>query len=89
MPPFPHDKRKRAKRKLKTSEGRSAPYEAMIQWSALSTVCGLPAVTLPATSVGGLPVGVQLIGARGADGRLLAIAQAIEERLGGYLPPPL
>ena len=89
VPPFPHDKRKRSKRKLKTSDGRSAPYEAMIHWSALTTVCGLPAVTLPATSVDGLPVGVQLIGARNSESRLLAVAQAIEERLGGYLPPPL
>jgi amidase len=89
VPPFPHDERKRSKRKLKTSEGRSAPYDAMIHWSALSTVCGLPALTLPVSSVNGLPVGAQLIGARDSEARLISIAQAVEERLGGYLPPPL
>jgi amidase len=88
VPPFPHDTRKRSKRKLKTADGRSAPYEAMMHWSALSTVCGLPAVTLPAGSIDGLPVGVQLIGPRDGEGRLLAIAQAVEERLGGFRPPP-
>jgi amidase len=60
----------------------------MMHWSALSTVCGLPAVTLPAGSIDGLPVGVQLIGPRDGEGRLLAIAQAVEERLGGFRPPP-
>ena len=89
VPPFAHDTRKRSKRKLKTSDGRPAPYDAMIHWSALSTVCGLPALTMPASSVNGLPVGVQLIGARDSESRLLSIAQAIEERLGGYLRPPL
>ena len=88
VPPFPHDNRKRSKRRLKTADGRSAPYEAMMHWSALSTVCGLPAVTLPAGMVEGLPIGVQLIGPRDGEGRLLAIAQAIEERLGGFRPPP-
>lgn len=32
---------------------------------------------------------MQIIGPRGADGRTLAVAQAIEERLGGFIAPPL
>jgi aspartyl-tRNA(Asn)/glutamyl-tRNA(Gln) amidotransferase subunit A len=41
---------------------------------------GGPAVVLPAgTTVGGLPVGVQLVGARGGDARLLALAAAFVE----------
>ena len=35
----------------------------------------MPAVTLPLLEVDGLPMGVQLIGARRDDGRLLRTAQ--------------
>ncbi len=38
----------------------------------LWTLCGVPAITLPLmTGPAGLPLGVQLVGARGDDGRLL------------------
>lgn len=44
-------------------------------WNA----CGLPAVSIPFALTGsGLPVGVQLVGPRGSDGRLLALAAALE-----------
>ena len=36
-----------------------------------------------------VPVGVQLIGPRGGDSRTLAIAEAIEARLGGFVAPAL
>ena len=89
VPPFPHDRRSRGKRKLRTSDGRPVTYDAMMHWPALSTVCGLPAVTLPAGFIDGLPIGVQLIGERGGDARLLALAEGVEQALGGYRPPPL
>lgn len=38
-------------------------------------------------SEGGLPVGVQLIGRRGSERTLLAIAAELEVRLGGWLRP--
>jgi amidase len=88
VPPFPHDRRPRNKRKLQTADGRSAPYDAMVHWAALSTVCGFPSVTLPTGTVEGLPIGVQLVGPRDGDARLLSIAEGIEERLGGYARPP-
>jgi amidase len=88
VPPFPHDRRPKSKRSLEAADGSSVAYDSMVHWSALSTVCGLPAITLPAGLVNGLPVGVQLIGPRDGDARLLSIAQAVEERLGGYQPPP-
>jgi Asp-tRNA(Asn)/Glu-tRNA(Gln) amidotransferase A subunit family amidase len=31
---------------------------------------------------------VQIIGPRGGDARVLSIAQAIEDRLGGFIAPP-
>lgn len=45
-------------------------------------IAGLPAVNLPlGVGCNGLPIGLQLIGQRYADGRLLNIAAAIEPRL--------
>ena len=47
-----------------------------------------PPRSRPARRPAGLPVGAQLIGPRGADARTLAVAEAIEERLGGFVAPP-
>lgn len=45
-------------------------------FNGLWTLCGTPAVTLPLlTSTSGMPMGVQLVGARRQDGRLLRTAR--------------
>ncbi len=45
-------------------------------FNAIWTLCGTPAVTLPVfESEDGLPMGVQIIGPRGGDGRLLRTAR--------------
>jgi amidase len=86
---IPHDHRPFQRRELTFSDGTKAPYVAMLRWIALATACGLPATAIPAgRTTSGLPVGAQLIGPRGADSRTLAIAEAIEERLGGFAAPP-
>ena len=41
---------------------------------ALWSLCGLPAISVPAGSENGLPLAVQLVGSRGGDAKLLAIA---------------
>jgi amidase len=86
---FPHDPKSRKRRKVRRADGRSFPYGALMDWSALASACGLPATVVPAgLSAGGLPVGVQIIGPRGADSKTLAVAQAIEENVIGFTPPP-
>ena len=86
---FSHDHGPFATRRLKTTDGRSLPYGAMLDWISLATACYLPATTVPVgLSVSGLPVGVQIIGPHGSDSRTLAIAQAIDENLGGFVAPP-
>jgi Asp-tRNA(Asn)/Glu-tRNA(Gln) amidotransferase A subunit family amidase len=45
------------------------------------TYLGVPCVTLPLIEVEGMPMGVQLIGARRDDGRLLRTAQWLVKRL--------
>jgi amidase len=88
VPAFPHDHRPFGRRALTLSNGTRAPYLSMLRWIALATACGLPATAIPAgQTAGGLPVGAQLIGPRGADARTIAIAEAIEERLGGFVAP--
>jgi Asp-tRNA(Asn)/Glu-tRNA(Gln) amidotransferase A subunit family amidase len=49
---------------------------------------GLPALAVPVMrSEAGLPVGVQLIGGRGEERTLIALAERLEEALGGWLEP--
>ncbi|MDX2315495.1 MAG: amidase [Gammaproteobacteria bacterium] len=50
-------------------------------FSVIWTLMGVPAITLPMlVGEDGLPIGIQLIGARGEDAKLLAIAAQIIER---------
>jgi amidase len=86
---FRHDHRPFQRRSLTLSDGSAAPYLSLLRWITLATACGLPATAIPAgRTPGGLPVGAQLIGPRGADARTIGIAEAIEERLGGFAAPP-
>ena len=56
---------------------------------ALATACGLPVTTVPGgPATSGLPVGVQIIGPHGQDARTLAVAQAVEDEIGGFVAPP-
>jgi Asp-tRNA(Asn)/Glu-tRNA(Gln) amidotransferase A subunit family amidase len=53
-------------------------------FNGLWTLCGTPAVTVPLLeSREGLPLGVQLVGPRHGDGRLLRTAQWLMERIQG------
>ncbi len=47
------------------------------------TYLGVPCVTLPRLTVDGMPLGVQLVGARGAEGRLLRTARWLDGFLAG------
>ena len=49
-------------------------------FNGMWTLLGVPCVSLPLLNVGGLPLGVQLVGRRREEGRLLAAARWIEER---------
>jgi len=87
---FPHDHKPFGRRRLTTANGRTFPYNAMLNWIALATALHLPATTVPAgASPSGMPIGVQLIGPPGAAGRTLAIAQAIDENVRGFVAPDL
>jgi Asp-tRNA(Asn)/Glu-tRNA(Gln) amidotransferase A subunit family amidase len=42
------------------------------------TYLGVPCVSLPRLTVDGMPLGVQLVGGRGAEGRLLRTARWLD-----------
>jgi fatty acid amide hydrolase 2 len=57
-------------------------------YTALFNVMQLPVTQVPlGLGPGGMPVGVQVVGADGQDHRTIAAACALEEALGGWQPP--
>jgi Asp-tRNA(Asn)/Glu-tRNA(Gln) amidotransferase A subunit family amidase len=53
----------------------------------LWTLCGMPAITLPLMQgSNGMPIGVQMVGAKGDDARLLRTARWLVNRIGGSRP---
>ncbi len=85
---FPHDHRAFGRRRLMSSDGKAMPYTSMLNWISLATALHLPATAIPAgPAASGLPVGVQLIGPLNGDARMLALAQAIEENVRGFIAP--
>jgi Asp-tRNA(Asn)/Glu-tRNA(Gln) amidotransferase A subunit family amidase len=58
-------------------------------YSQAFNVFDLPVVVVPAgRSREGLPIGVQIVGRRFAEGDVLLAAAIVEEALGGWQPPP-
>jgi len=58
--------------------GWTSPRDALLAHTVPFSVLGLPALSLPVPAPGPLPVGVQLVGAPGADESLLACARTVE-----------
>lgn len=65
--------------------GREQPVDAVhSRFTALASLVGAPAVSVPCgLDETGLPVGLQLVGAPGADHELLRLARRVEETTGG------
>jgi amidase len=70
-------------------DGAAVPYKAYPHHCATFNMTGQPAVVLPYTlGEGGLPIGVQLVGKRWQDERLLAVARAVSALTGTFRAPP-
>lgn len=70
-------------------DGREEMYWAISGHATLFNYTGHPAIVLPYTRDDhGLPIGVQLVGKRWDEARLLAIAQALETVTGPFRRPP-
>jgi amidase len=62
---------------------------ATIAYTSLFNLTGHPVVVLPAAhSHQGLPIGVQVVGRRWDEMRLLAVAKCITEVAGAFRQPP-
>lgn len=71
-------------------DGQRAPWiEGSVGMTALFSLTGSPVVSLPVGVIDGLPVGLQVVGRRWQESRLLAAARRIESELGGIPAPPL
>lgn len=72
-PPFPH------------SETEPA---AQADFTCLANIAGLPAMSIPVGWTGdGLPIGIQVVGAAGAEAGLFAIARHLDQTLRAYRAP--
>ncbi len=63
-------------------------YIEWLKFSYLSTISTLPSISVPVGfSDEGMPVGIQLIGPPRGEAKLLAVAKAVEQAVGGPLGP--
>jgi amidase len=70
---------------------RRKPAGRLISPLVIFNLTGQPALVVPAgLDQDGLPIGIQIVGSRWSETRLLAIARALEEAgiLPGFTPPP-
>lgn len=58
--------------------------ELLVKHTRTANVIGCPALSIPAGFSDGLPVGLQLMGATGADAKLLALGHLIQKTIGFY-----
>ena len=57
-------------------------------YATLFNFTGHPVVVIPIKTEAGLPIGVQIVGKRWQDLELLAIAEKIDQTIGGFRQPP-
>lgn len=69
-------------------DGTTEPLEtSMCRYTAAASLTGLPALSVPTGTAGGLPVGVQLVGGAHRECDLIAAGERIERPL-APVPPP-
>jgi amidase len=95
MPPapvtaLPHDHRGDFHARTLTVNGARRPYFDFLLWSSLASVAHLPAAVAPVLiGADGLPAGVQIVAAEGADRTAIAVAGMLEMLCGGFRAPPI
>ena len=68
---------------VRVGDWEESVRSALLRLTQIFNVSGHPAITVPCESTpSGLPVGIQLVGARGATTRLLEVAAALESTIG-------
>ena len=88
VPEEVHDVDRRLSREI-DADGRNQPYLDQIMWNVVVGMAGLPSTVAPVgRTAGGLPVGAQVVGRRGADALTIAVAGLLGDLTDGYAVPP-
>jgi len=86
---FPHDHKGTLLSRSFEVNGQKKPMLNSMAWTYMAVVSGLPATVAPVgLSDSGLPVGIQIIGARFEDRTTIAFAKGLSELIGGFIAPP-
>jgi amidase len=86
---FPHDHKGTLLSRSLEVNGQEKPMLNNMAWTYMAVVSGLPATVAPVgLSDSGLPVGIQIIGARFEDRTTIAFARGLSELIGGFIAPP-
>jgi amidase len=89
-PAFAHDHGADLAARRILIDGTPHDYSDQLIWAGMATAPGLPATALPiGKSDGGLPIGVQAVGAMYEDRTTIRFAELVEREWGGFVPPPL
>ena len=86
---FPHDHTEPIGYRTLVINGVHKSMLTNFAWSLMAVVSGLPATAAPVgLSDSGLPVGIQIIGAKFEDLTTIDFARGLSELLGGFVAPP-
>ena len=88
---FAHDIERPYGKRTFNVNGVDAPYGGILFWAGLATMPHLPSVAIPiGHTADGLPVGMQVIGPKWSDHKILSIAEEISSVIGHhFVPPPI
>ncbi len=86
---FPHDHREPLLSRRLVINGKKRPYLNNLAWVSMAIAAGLPATVAPVgLSESGLPVGIQIIGARFEDRTTIDFARCLSDLTRGSNVPP-
>jgi amidase len=86
---FPHNQAGERWERTLMVDGRPQPSTTALFWAGFSGMALLPSTVIPAgPAADELPTGVQIVGPQYGDLTTLALARALEEEYGGFVPPP-
>ncbi len=86
---FPHIQTQPKNARKLVVNGKQRRYMGNLSWELMAVVSGLPVTAAPVgLSDSGLPVGVQIIGARLDDRKTIEFAKGLSKIVGGFVAPP-
>lgn len=78
---FAHDEEPDLRKRTLMINGRAQPFAPQLSWIGIATYPGLPSVSVPVGSDGGLPIGLQVITPHWQDHSAIALAGLLHEMM--------